>query len=106
MYRVLYDNTVTNKRTDGQTDGRTDDPDDRLGARLLASWEAVNDDDDDDGDGEDEDEGESGGRGEGRLWVVDFKSVTVKLFGFELFTKRFEDTTRVWDQTYVDGDTR
>ena len=99
MYRVLYDNTVTNKRTDG----RTDDPDDRLGARLLASWEAVNDDDDDDGG---EDEGESGGRGEGRLWVVDFKSVTVKLFGFELFTKRFEDTTRVWDQTYVDGDTR
>lgn len=71
-------------------------PNDWLGARLLADWKALHRRDLD----------EDGGRGEGRLWVVDFKSVTVTLFGVVLFTKRFTGTTRVWDQTYVDADTR
>ena len=65
-------------------------PNDWLGARLVAGWDAVKD--------------ETGRAG--RLWVVDFRSVTVRLFGCDLFTKTFEDTTRVWDMTYVDEDTR
>ena len=68
-------------------------PNDWLGATLVAGWKALKSDDNDDDD-------------EQRLWVVDFKSVTVRLFGFDLFTKTFTDTTRVWDQTYVDDDTR
>ena len=68
-------------------------PNDWLGATLVAGWKALKLKSDDE-------------RGDGRLWVVDFKSVTVRLFGFDLFTKTFTDTTRVWDQTYVDDDTR
>ena len=41
-----------------------------------------------------------------RVWIVSFREVSVRLLGFRLFTKTFDNTTRVWDQTYVDEDTR
>ena len=39
-------------------------------------------------------------------WRVIFKSIAISLFGFKLFSKDFEDTTRVWDFTYLDEDLR
>ena len=63
-------------------------PADWLGARLVADWAPAEGDEDD------------------RVWIVSFREVSVRLLGFRLFTKTFDNTTRVWDQTYVDEDTR
>ena len=40
------------------------------------------------------------------IWLVTFRDVTVSVLGFDLFTKSFTDTTRVWEHTYVDDDYR
>ena len=58
--------------------------DDWLGARLRADWTRVDD----------------------TIWLVTFRDVTVSVLGFDLFTKSFTDTTRVWEHTYVDDDYR
>ena len=63
-------------------------PADWLGARLVADWAPAEGDEDD------------------RVWIVSFREVSVRLLGFRLFTKTFDNTTRVWDQTYVDEDMR
>lgn len=39
-------------------------------------------------------------------WKVDFKTLTVKVFGFPLITKEFENTSRIWKMSYLDDDTR
>ena len=40
-------------------------------------------------------------------WKVDFKTLSIRLFGVELFQQTFpEDTARVWKMTYLDDDTR
>jgi hypothetical protein len=57
-----------------------------LGAELSARWERVGD--------------------EPSLWKVKFDDVAVSCFGREVFKKKFKDVERVWDQTFVDGDTR
>lgn len=38
-------------------------------------------------------------------WKVDFKTLTIKLFGFKLIEKSFDEgTSRVWKMSYLDGD--
>jgi hypothetical protein len=59
---------------------------DWLGASLSARWERV---------GEDP-----------SLWRVVFDDVVVYAFRRRLFAKTFRDVERVWDQTFVDADTR
>jgi len=59
---------------------------DWLGATLSARWERV---------GEDP-----------SLWRVVFDDVVVFAFNRRLFAKTFRDVERVWDQTFVDADTR
>ena len=54
-------------------------PNDWLGATLRADWERVDD----------------------TLWLVTFRDVTVSVLGFDLFTKAFTDTTRVWEHSFV-----
>lgn len=61
-------------------------PRDWLGAELSARWERV---------GEDP-----------SLWRVAFDDVVVFAFRRRLFAKTFRDVERVWDQTFVDADTR
>jgi len=39
-------------------------------------------------------------------WKVDFKLLTIRLFGLPLFSKIFEGTSRVWKMTYLDEETR
>mmetsp|Transcript_18677 Transcript_18677/g.31923 ORF Transcript_18677/g.31923 Transcript_18677/m.31923 type:complete len:200 (-) Transcript_18677:167-766(-) len=39
-------------------------------------------------------------------WVVKFEQLSIALFGFTLFSQKFENTKRVWRTTYVDEDTR
>jgi hypothetical protein len=61
-------------------------PRDWLGAELSARWERL---------GEDP-----------SLWRVIFDDVVVFAFRRRLFSKKFKDVERVWDQTFVDADTR
>ena len=43
----------------------------------------------------------------GTSWKVDFKTISIRVFGMELFQQTFpEDTARVWKMTYLDDDTR
>jgi len=38
-------------------------------------------------------------------WKVDFKTLTIKVFGFQLFQQEFkEGTSRVWKMSYLDDD--
>eukprot|EP00536_Pseudo-nitzschia_multiseries_P008992 jgi/Psemu1/306220/fgenesh1_kg.241_\ len=38
-------------------------------------------------------------------WKVDFKTLTIKLFGYTLLQKSFDEgTSRVWKMSYLDGD--
>lgn len=39
-------------------------------------------------------------------WRVTFDSLTIRLFGLPVVTKKFDDTARVWKMTYIDDDTR
>jgi len=39
-------------------------------------------------------------------WKVDFRSLSIKLLGIEIFQKKFEDTARIWKMTYLDDETR
>lgn len=40
-------------------------------------------------------------------WKVDFKTLTIKVFGFPFLTQKFkEGTSRVWRMSYLDEDTR
>ena len=61
-------------------------PRDWLGATLSARWERIGEDN--------------------SLWRVIFDDVVVFAFRRRLFSKKFKDVERVWDQTFVDADTR
>ena len=38
-------------------------------------------------------------------WKVDFKTLTIELFGFKIIEKSFDEgTSRVWKMSYLDGD--
>lgn len=39
-------------------------------------------------------------------WKVDFKTLTLKLFGQTLIKKEFDGTSRIWKMTYLDEETR
>jgi len=45
--------------------------------------------------------------GDGNNWKVNFRSITLSLFGFDLFTKAFDEgTSRIWTTTFLDSDVR
>jgi len=38
-------------------------------------------------------------------WKVDFKTITIKVFGFQLVRKEFDEgTSRVWKMSYLDDE--
>ena len=75
-------------------DGRYLDDDDSQEVPSVATITGnSNSDDDDDDIG-------------GSCWIVTFESLTLRLFGVPLFTKKFENVQRIWRTTYVDEETR
>ena len=55
-----------------------------LRASLIATWDVL----------------------DGTRWKVYFQSLSISLLGVVLFSKRFEDVTRIWKFTYLDEHTR
>ncbi len=39
-------------------------------------------------------------------WKVDFQTLTIRLFGIPLVTKKFENTSRIWKMSFLDEQTR
>lgn len=45
--------------------------------------------------------------GDGNNWKVNFRNITLSLFGLDLFTKAFDEgTSRIWTTTFLDSDVR
>jgi len=57
-----------------------------INACLLADWDDI---------------------GDGSNWKVNFRTITLSLFGFDLFTKDFDEgTSRIWTTTFLDSTVR
>jgi len=57
-----------------------------INACLLADWDDI---------------------GDGNNWKVNFRNITLSLFGVDLFTKDFDEgTSRIWTTTFLDSEVR